>query len=134
MRVPRLPPLVTRALDLAIGMAVAVVLLLQLWWLGGWSGLVISLPTVAAVSLFWPLPVPDDEGCLKCGHARIHHQGNCQACLRDVTRGEQLSTPVPCARFQRWSPRTRWAVALTFLRTRRRRVRQDVGPSEVRDV
>jgi hypothetical protein len=134
MRVPRLPPLVSRALELAVAMAVAVVLVLQLWRLGGWLELLICLPTIAAVSLFWPLPVPDDEGCLKCGHARIHHQGNCQACLRDVARGEQLSTPVPCARFQRWSPRTRWALALTFLRARRRRVRQNVSASGVGDV
>lgn len=110
MRLPRLPPPVSRGLELAFWTVVAVSLVLQLWRLGGWPGVVVSLAAIAAVSLFWPLRVPDDEGCLKCEHAHVHHQGNCQACLRDVERGEPLSTSVPCARFQRWSPRTRWDV------------------------
>jgi hypothetical protein len=110
MRLPRLPPRVSRGFELAFWAVVGVSFVLQLWRLGGWPGAVITLLTMAAVALFWPLPVLDDEGCLKCRHAHIHHQGNCQACLRDVERGAQLSTPVPCARFQRWSPRTRWDV------------------------
>jgi hypothetical protein len=108
MRRPRVPAPVARALDVVIWALLSVVVVTSLWRVGGWLAIVTLLPAMAAVHLFWPLPVPDDEGCLKCGHAHVHHQGTCQACLRDVVSGVPLSTAVPCDRFQRWSTRTRW--------------------------
>jgi hypothetical protein len=95
-------------LDVVIWALVSVYVITWLWRLGGWLAIVLGLPAMAAVRLFWPLPVPDDEGCLKCRHASIHHQGNCQACLRDVVAGVPLTTAVPCDSFRRWSPRNRW--------------------------
>jgi hypothetical protein len=124
MRFLRLPPPVSRGLELTLAVAAGLSLVLQLWRLDGWPGLMVSLATIAAVSLFWPLPVPDDEGCLKCRHASIHHQGTCQACLRDVVAGVPLSTAVPCDRFRRWSPRTRWE------RFRGARVPASAAPAE----
>lgn len=76
------------------------------WW--GWPGVLIGPPLLVAIWLLWPHDVPDDEGCLRCGHASVHHQGCCQACLRDVEAG-RLTSATPCGRFRRWSPRNRWS-------------------------
>jgi hypothetical protein len=108
MRRPRVPAPVARALDLAVAMLVPLLALSALGSMWGWPGVVVGAPLMGLIWMFWPLPVPDDEGCLKCGHAHVHHQGTCQACLRDVVGGVPLSTAVPCDRFQRWSTRTRW--------------------------
>ncbi|REK69677.1 hypothetical protein DX116_10755 [Aeromicrobium endophyticum] len=96
------------AFDVAIQVVACAAVGAWLWQLGNWIGIVVGAPTLLCVHLLWPLPIDDDEGCLKCGHAHVHHQGNCQACLRDVVAGVPLSTAVPCDSFRLWSPRTRW--------------------------
>jgi hypothetical protein len=121
MRLPRLPPPVSRAVDLLLAVLVPVALLSTMRSFWGWRGVVVGALALLVAWLFWPLPVPDDEGCLKCGHANIHHQGNCQACLRDRKDGRPLPV-TPCARFRRWSPRTHWE------RLRRARGQADHAP------
>jgi hypothetical protein len=122
--VPR-RPLVrpSRVVDvlLRVVLVVAVTRLLWTWW--GWPGVVVGVPALVLTELLWPEPVEDDEGCLTCGHASIHHHGGCQACLRDRQHG-RLEISTPCGRFVRWTPRNRWE-ELRPTRDARRRT----GPS-----
>lgn len=112
-RLPTLTPAVSRVVSTAVEAVVLVAVTASVvsyfWDAWGWAGLVAAPLMMVSLRLFWPVPVPDDEGCLKCKHASLHHHGNCQACLRLIQQGEAPTTPVPCARFRRWSPRTRWS-------------------------
>ena len=60
-----------------------------------------------AIDVVVRLVVADDESCVRCLHAGVHHSGPCQACLRELRDGH-LTVDVPCGRFGRRSPRTRW--------------------------
>jgi hypothetical protein len=99
---------VSSALEVPVRWAVRVLVVAVLWTSIGWLSATAVVVLLVALDLFWPLPVPDDEGCVVCGHAHLDHHGNCQACLRAALDGDRVATPVPCGRFRRWSPRTRW--------------------------
>lgn len=107
-RRPRLPPKVARVLWIVWWVVFAAITVASLRDLDDWIRVVGILAALVAAWLWWPEPPADDEGCLKCGHASMHHHGNCQACLRDVQDGVPLSAPVPCGRFERWSHATTW--------------------------
>ncbi|MBD8608046.1 hypothetical protein IFT73_14405 [Aeromicrobium sp. CFBP 8757] len=108
MRRPVVPAWAERAVNPALVLVQVAVVGVGLWSWWGWAGLLIGPPLIAALWMLWPHDVADDEGCLRCRHASIHHRGCCQACLRDVEAGRATSV-TPCGRFRRWSPRNRWS-------------------------